>query len=329
MTNNTKIILPTSNTNESAIIVDPDTLTFPEGYTKYWVSDTQWTIKDSKGRMNVSFIRNFILDEFRSDKNVKVPRGTLTNASTQSYKRMRSYDFKIFIKSTYCKDLRDYYSPLLGFDPINTIKGGGNTLLNDGNFSNTGVLIGKDKEVRVNGTYMTERVFMLYAARVNYDFQEFVFSIFDERRLDRDLSSILIKPKDILEEEFDDINSRAMLKFNIGYSGVCINNRYPLGGPAKTIIEYVKYIREDYNLNIEVDQLLKWFRSEGLFHLDKLGTKHDAYDYYYPKKEFTNLDYGTLFMVIKVGEFYEVLVTAVGHDRIITELLKGFDQLDK
>ena len=250
--------------------------------------------------------------------------------STQSYKRMKSYDFKHFIATKYCKGLREYYNPLLGYDPINTIKGGnGKDLLNNNNFSNTGVLIGEDKEVRVNGTYMTERVFMLYAARVNYDFQEFVFSIFDERRLDRDLSSILIKPKDILEEEFDDINRRARDKFNIGSSKELLSIRYPLGVSAKTITEYVKYIREDYNLDIEVDQLLKWFRDEGLFHLDRLGTKHDAYDYYYPKKEFIENKHVGLFIVIAVGEFYEIQITPYGHDRIIPYLLKDFDQLDK
>jgi hypothetical protein len=48
---NVKIILPNSNKNESAIIVDPTTLTMAEGYSIHWVSETQWTIKDTKGRV--------------------------------------------------------------------------------------------------------------------------------------------------------------------------------------------------------------------------------------------------------------------------------------
>ena len=65
-----------------------------------------------------------------------------------------------------------------------------------------------------------------------------------------------------------------------------------------------------------------------MFCLDRLGTKHDAYDYYYPKNEFIDGNKMGLFTVVKVGEFYEVLVTNYGHDRIISELLKDFDQLN-
>jgi hypothetical protein len=314
---NVKIILPTSNKNESAIIVDPDTLTMAEGYSKHWVSETQWTIKDERGRINVSFIRNYIIDIFEGDKSV----------SDKAYGKVCKYSFEHYTRSKTCDEARDYYKLLIGFDPIKTVNGGyRKELLNDGNgFTNTGVLIGADKKVRVTGTYMTIRMFQLYASRVNLDFQEFVYSLFDERLGDRDLSSILIKPTDTLKEEFDDINSRVMFKFNIGSDPHLLNEaKHGLPDVVFELPKYIEWLRSDYFIDIEVDTLLKWLRDEGLFMLDQLGTKHDAYDYYYPKPAFTSNGRSSLFKTITMGDFHEIFITPYGHDRIIEALLKDF-----
>jgi hypothetical protein len=316
---NVKIILPNSNKNESSVIVDPTTLTMAEGYSIHWVSETQWTIKDERGRINVSFIRNYIIDIFEGDKSV----------SDKAYDKVCKYRFKHYIETKTCDEARDYYKLLIGFDPIKTVNGGDRlNLLNDGNgFTNTGVLIGTDKKVRTAGTYMTIRMFHLYASRVNLDFQEFVYSLFDERMGDRDLSSILIKPTDILNEEFDDINERISRKFNLSYHNDVRNTRYVMDKYMENATDYVKRLREDYSLDITVPELLKWLVNEGLFSKEYLGSNNSPIDYYEARSRYTDLKLGSMFMTIKMGEFKESFISNIGHDRIITHLLEDFNRI--
>jgi hypothetical protein len=119
-----------------------------------------------------------------------------------------------------------------------------------------------------------------------------------------------------------------MHKFNLGLNKTLINDlRYSYGSSGKTIMDYVKMLNSDYNLNMDVDTLLKWFKDEGLFMLDKLGTKRDAYDYYYPKPAYVEKDEVNLFLSLRVGEFEETLITSYGHDRIIDNLLSDFCRL--
>ena len=63
-----KIIVPNAEFSKSDVILDASDIIFPEGYKQYWLNNSQWTLIDSHGRINISHMYNWAKAQ---DPNIK------------------------------------------------------------------------------------------------------------------------------------------------------------------------------------------------------------------------------------------------------------------
>ena len=127
-----KIIVPNAESNKSEIILDASDIIFPEGYKQYWLNSNQWTLIDSHGRINISYMYNWAKTQ---DPKItdKKPVTWLVNKST--------------------KELRANYQNLLGFDPVNTVKGGDRVSKSDqSENSHFGQRVGGNDQIQNSGS---------------------------------------------------------------------------------------------------------------------------------------------------------------------------------
>ena len=229
------------------------------------------------------------------------------------------------------KKLRSNYQTLLGFDPVNTIKGGQrkNSQTRNNGFENTTQVISDNGNVQTGGIYLIDRLFITYAAWVSFDFRVYVDDIVLRNSNNIVSAQSLILPTDKLHRENNDINARHS-RLIIEASKVPQYLKYP-GTCVRDIQGYVEWLRESYNINITVPEFLKWLCYIGVFYKDSLKVKENI-GVYYPKQEYTTSAYpvflvGDLTFEGKVIRYTHI--TPYGHDSLIKMIVDHFGQIKK
>ena len=365
-----KIIVPNVESNKSDIILDASDIHFPEGYKQYWLNNSQWTLMDSCGRINISYMYNWAKAQDPKITNKK-PVTWLVNKST--------------------KELRANYQNLLGFDPVNTVKGGdrvsksdqsenshfgqrvgGNHQSQNSDFENLVntnlqnpnlgfgqrvsdnsqsansrsenmedsnsqsansrfenlVNISSNGNVQNYGTYMTDRMIMMYSAWVSFDFQCYILDIFAQNANNALSPSGLILSTDELHKENQEVNNRHN-SFLENIDSVPVNLRAP-DPILKSINEYVTWLRTDYNIDVSLVEFYKWLCYMGVFYKDVLRDGKEEFDLYQPKPQYTH-DNPPLFRVLVVDAGGRDIVTTyvreAGHNAMIQDIVKAFPQI--
>ena len=312
-----KIIVPNVEFSKSDIILDASDIIFPEGYKQYWLNSNQWTLIDSHGRINISYMFNW----------AKVQNPNITNKEPHRW---------LVNKST--KELRANYQNLLGFDPVNTVNGGkrvsDNSQTPNSGFenpvSNNGALtnISANGNVQNYGTYMTKRMLIAYASWVSFEFQCIVLDIFVENYGSEIDGNSLIMPKDELYNEHIEVNMRHTSLLT-KRSKIPVNLQAPKE-LTKNISDYVTWLKTDFNIDISLVEFYKFLCHYGIFYKDALAEGGEEFDLYQPKMEHIYIEnpfFVSVPTVVEGKEIYTIYILKYGHDMIISDIVKAFPQI--
>ena len=173
---------------------------------------------------------------------------------------------------------------------------------------------------------MTDRMFISYASWVSFDFKSFVDDIFIRNTGGSISESGLILPNDKLHFENNEVNRRhGNLIGNI--RTVPTNLKCP-DDKSRSIESYVEFLRESYNLDISVEQLLKWYCYMGVFYKDGLCHNWETYDMYKPRDEYRSVLFPVMSLLLNGKEVLYVVVNEDGHNALIRQLTSDFKQID-
>lgn len=304
-TTSAKIILP-NNTGKSSVIMTPTDWNVPEGYELIQQPSGQHVLRDSLGRVNITYIFNQAV------------------ATDPTLKSRSPYEW---LKLLGTKELRSNYQDLFGFDPVNTIKGGKRIIKPDdtyfGNYHN--INVSTNGNVQTYGTYMLDRMFSTYAQWVSFQFKIFIDDLLDKHNF-AGTEGWLVSTNDELGKENASVNSRYrdFLRFNKHVPANC-HQAHPMD---KDVQSYVALLRSGFNINISTTQYLEWLTQRGLFHRSYLEIPSDVFLQYKPNPTFLGTFFTELLAVDTEGESNVMYsITDVCHLRTIQELKETFPLL--
>ena len=200
----------------------------------------------------------------------------------------------------------------------------GNPVSNNGGLTN----ISSNGNVQNYGTYMTDRMIISYASWVSFEFKRYVDDIFIQTANNALSPSGLIMSTDELHKENQEVNNRhSSFTKNIGR--VPVNLRAP-ESMLKNIIEYVTWLRTDYNLDISLVEFYKFLCYMGVFYRDILRDSKEEFDLYQPKPQYTHDNPPLFRALVSTFQGKNIVTTYIseeGHNAMIQDIVKAFPQI--
>ena len=312
MTTQEKILVP-SSTGKSNVVLEDCEYNIPENYSLVLQPNGYYILQDKMGRVQINHLFNEA-KRLHPEVAVRTPTKWLASQTV--------------------KDLRSNYKDLIGFDPVSTVNGGNRQEDSQSairHSENSEVIdpyyyinISTNGNIQTYGTYMTDRMFMSYAAWVSFDFRVFIDNLLIQAA-GGILTSGLVLSTDELHKENLAVNSRYA---NWSIEDAPTDDRWQqCDDGIKDIQDYVALLRSGFNINIDTGQYLRWLLHEGLVYKSYLSDGADNLAVYLPKDVFLNRFFISRSSVNNGTITRVTAVTNEGHLATIEGLQKSFPQI--